>query len=681
MNQIYSKIKRMSLTWRVVTFNLGISFIAVAFFVGISFYFANKNIREGTFATLDIIRENQASALERYFKSHEKNLSGLANSYVVARALPEFKTAFRELRAELGSNEAVTARLKRDYIAQNPYPTGAKEKLDAAADGSGWSEAHRRYHPFFRAFLKTHRYYDIFLVDPDSGHLIYTVFKEQDFATGLLDGPYKDTNIARVFRRARASTTPGEVFFEDFEYYAPSDEPAAFMATALIENGVVQGVLIMQFDVDELNEIMNNRLTLQNAHSSQKSDFNMVDVDTQAYLLGADMFMRSDPTDFKKQQTPGYKTKILSQKVESDITAEAFRKGAAAFGNMIYRDYRGIRVLGTYRQLNLNGLEYVLISEVNYNDATRSQRFLILLWSFLGLITMVLVILGTIYLARQISQPINTAVNTISTSSREIAATVDQQERTTNQQSASVNQTTTTMSELGSSSQQTAEQSESVATGAQETLELAENGSHLVEDMLNNMSQLKTRVSAIAERILQLSDHVNQIGNITNLVSEIANETNMLALNAAVEAVRAGENGKGFAVVATEIRKLADQSKKSAEQIQGIIGDIQKATDSTVMVTDEGTKAVDQGVDLARETAKSFGGVTEAMNRVFENTQQISLNVKQQAIAIGEVLEAMNVLNTGARESAAGVAQTKEGIHQLDESAQTLKSLVRGAEN
>jgi hypothetical protein len=114
------------------------------------------------------------------------------------------------------------------------------------------------------------------------------------------------------------------------------------------------------------------------------------------------------------------------------------------------------------------------------------------------------------------------------------------------------------------------------------------------------MNALREKVDAIADQILRLSEQTNQIGGISGLVSDLANQTNMLALNAAVEAVLAGEHGKGLAVVSGEIRKLADQSRKSAEKINALVADIQTAINSTVMVTDEGTKTVEEGVKIAQ---------------------------------------------------------------------------------
>ncbi len=302
-------------------------------------------------------------------------------------------------------------------------------------------------------------------------------------------------------------------------------------------------------------------------------------------------------------------------------------------------------------------------------------------WVFVGMILgpLTAIIFGVFFsitIAKPLGAKISGIVNTIVTSSSEIAATVEQQERTAAQQAASVNQTTITMDELGASSQQSAEQAEAAATGSRQVLSLTEGGSQAVGRTLEEMALLKDRVGAIASQILRLSEQTNQIGNISGLVSDLANQTNMLALNAAVEAVRAGEHGKGFAVVAAEIRKLAEQSKKSAGKINVLVGDIQNAINVTVMVTDEGTKTVEAGVKTAQGTAQAFTGVADAIENIAINSQQISLSAKQQAIAIQQVVDAMSNLNVAAKENASGITQTKIGIQRLNEAALNLKSVV-----
>ena len=279
-------------------------------------------------------------------------------------------------------------------------------------------------------------------------------------------------------------------------------------------------------------------------------------------------------------------------------------------------------------------------------------------------------------IASGIAGTIDRAISSIATSSAQIAATVEEQERMASQQSASVNQTTTTMDELGASSRATSQQIETAASQAMQALTLAGGGTKAVEQTLEAMATLKTKVQDMQGQIMQLSEQTDRIGNISTVVSDLANQTNMLALNAAVEAVRAGEHGKGFGVVASEIRKLADRSKKSAAQINLLVADIQRAINLTVMVTDEGTKTVDSGVNIASETAVAFAGVADAINNVVLSSQQISLNAKQQAIAIEQVVEAMNSLNQAAAQTACGITQTKVGTKRLNEAALDLKAVV-----
>jgi methyl-accepting chemotaxis protein len=293
-----------------------------------------------------------------------------------------------------------------------------------------------------------------------------------------------------------------------------------------------------------------------------------------------------------------------------------------------------------------------------------------------GLIELGLMAYAVWAIATGVNRRVEEVAQEITESSMDIATTMTQQERIANDQAASVNQTTTTMDELGASSRQSAEQAEAAAADARNALVLTEGGSKAVERTLTDMSALKAKVGEIAEQILRLSEQTSQIRNISGLVSDLATQTNMLALNAAVEAVRAGEHGKGFAVVASEIRKLADQSQKSTEKINGLVADIQSAINSTVIVTDEGSKTVQASLKIAKETAEAFEGVTDAINNITLSTQQISLSAKQQAIAIQQVVEAMNSLNKVANQTAQGISQVKTGTDRLNSVAQNLKQIV-----
>ncbi len=307
------------------------------------------------------------------------------------------------------------------------------------------------------------------------------------------------------------------------------------------------------------------------------------------------------------------------------------------------------------------------------DSGRRAINLVVILGAGLGALVSLLAALA---IASTISRNIEEAVAAVASSATEIAATVDQHESTAKMQATAVEETTATMDELEASSRQSSDQAESSAELARKVTGLADQGSAVVRQTQSGMENLREKVSVVADQIVRLSEQTSQIGGITNLVSEIAGQTNMLALNAAVEAARAGENGRGFAVVAAEIRKLADQSKKSMERIQGLVSETQNATNSTVMATEESTKTVGESMQLARKMSEAFNSIATSAGTAFERSQQIALNVKQQAAAIKQVVTAMNSLNAGAKETAAGIVQTKISVTKLQAAADKLKSMV-----
>ena len=281
-----------------------------------------------------------------------------------------------------------------------------------------------------------------------------------------------------------------------------------------------------------------------------------------------------------------------------------------------------------------------------------------------------------ISISRHVVLPIRKITATISNASSEIAATVEQHEKTALHQSASVNETTTTVEQLEHSFRQMDEAADAAGTHATQAILLAEDGSKIVNQSLAGIIDLKEKVGAIAEQILRLSEQTSQIGAVINLVSDLANQTNMLALNAAVEAARAGDHGKGFAVVAAEIRKLADQSRKSAEKVNTLVADIRKATDATVMVTEEGTKTAAHGMELAQSTAEAFNNLKSSLSTIIENFQQTQLSINQQLMAVKQVTQAMEDVNLGTKETNVAINQTKVGIDQLKDAIHSLSEIV-----
>jgi PAS domain S-box-containing protein len=301
------------------------------------------------------------------------------------------------------------------YISSNPHQTGEKHQLNKADDGSSYSEAHSIYHPIIRDYLEKFGYYDIFLVDVSTeGHIAYSVFKEVDFGTSLLTGPYADTNFAEAYNAARAAGDKDFVKVVDFEPYAPSyNAPAAFIASPIFDGDEKIGVLVFQFPIDQINAVM-----------TSNQDWSAVGLGEsgETYIVGNDFLLRNQ-SRFLIEDSEKYfrlieeigtplttiarirnlNSTIGLQEVQTDGTKAAL---SGLTGTDIFPDYRGVPVLSSYKPLNIRDANWVIMSEIDQEEAFAAIRSLAIRTSLAvaGLIVGI-VVLATVF-SRTITKPI-----------------------------------------------------------------------------------------------------------------------------------------------------------------------------------------------------------------------------------------------------------------------------------
>ncbi len=352
--------------------------LVTALAIGIANYMsAAKEMEAAANEKLSALMESRRQALSDYLGSIEQDMRYQATNPYVYEALTAYKAAW----AELGEDQGKT--LQRLYSDGNPHPTGQKENLDKADDGSSYSRAHGSYHPWFRQFLRERDYYDIFLFDLE-GNLVYTVFKELDYATNLNTGEWKDSDLGNAFRAARDNPQTGSLQFFDFKPYGPSHGAAvSFISTPIHgPDGSLAGVLVFQMPINRINGVM--QISAGMGESGE------------TYIVGADRLMRSD-SRFSEEST------ILKTKVDTETVRLALD---GKIGAKRVMDYRGISVLSGYGPIEFQGVTWAILAEIDTDEALaavtdmRNQSMLI------GAAVLVIITLIGIFLARGIARPL-----------------------------------------------------------------------------------------------------------------------------------------------------------------------------------------------------------------------------------------------------------------------------------
>ncbi len=264
----------------------------------------------------------------------------------------------------------------------------------------------------------------------------------------------------------------------------------------------------------------------------------------------------------------------------------------------------------------------------------------------------------------------------LASASSQILATSGQQTSSVSSQLAAVSETTATVDEVKTTSEQAVDLAQTINEQSQSVNRVASAGADAAKAANQGMSEIRARVQQIAENILALSEQTQQIGEIIATVNDIADQSNLLALNAAIEASRAGDQGKGFAVVAQEIRLLAEQSKNATSQVRSILGEIQRATNSAVMTTEQGMKVADAGVESIARVSSVIDELQGAIQNAAYNAQLISASVRQHSIGMEQISSAMNNISTATEENLISTRHTRDSAESLAQLAGRLRELT-----
>lgn len=275
-----------------------------------------------------------------------------------------------------------------------------------------------------------------------------------------------------------------------------------------------------------------------------------------------------------------------------------------------------------------------------------------------------------------LSGRVRAAATQMAGASSQILAVVSQHTAATSEQAASVAETSVTIDEVRASARQVAERAGDLAQQATGMTAISAEGSHAVDEIVSGMTVIRSRVDQIARDIMSLSERTQAIQSITQSVNDLADQSNMLALNATIEAARAGEQGKGFAVVAQEVRSLAEQSKAATAQVREILAEIQRATATAVLATEEGTRAVEAGVERARLA----GGAIDRMEANIRDAAQfattIAASVREQHVGMDQIAQAMADVSASSTQMAAGAGDTQGAAEFLASLAEQLDEIT-----
>ena len=692
-------------------------------------YFNTINKQLLTFADESLVTTS-ISAFTKAYSNYIAQEGEANTSTLTAYYQKQFAETFTKLNAEKKSNvmdkyqqlSPVSKALQLAYISNNPNALGEKNKLNKGLGKADYHEIHNSYHHHFDLFLQTFGYYDIFLVDLE-GNLVYSVFKELDYATNLLSGPYANSGLGKVFRQA-LQLKKGQTSLIDFSSYYPSyNSAASFIATPIAHHSDIKGILIFQMPVNKIDELMTYDHRWQEMGLGESGE---------TYLVGADKLLRSQ-SRFLIEDKSSYLKLLAKTGMAKDTIAriDATSSGislqpvdslgvkkalSGQSGFEVFEDYRGVNVLSAFAPIELLGLRWAILSELDESESLLDSRnmqtelLITMTWIFIVLLFIASII--GLFISRSVANPITAVINQIETAtnnkdltlrlaekgeselarlgyslnvffkelqilisnfnqssdklslhSEAIVSEMQQAKKSTSQQSHNAESVSAAITQMSTSVQGVAEQAKDAANSVQEANDKCLNTSTVASNLGTDITQLNERMIDVSNSINNLEQESISIGSVLDVIQGIAEQTNLLALNAAIEAARAGEQGRGFAVVADEVRTLASRTQSSTEEIRSKIEDLQNGTKNAVEQVSSASDMANKGIDACNLNGQMLAEVVV----MIESLNDMNLHIATAAEQQSTVTEEINNKGVDIANSSVDILQKTENTQNLSQ--------------